>query len=833
METVNLLFGIVVTLLAVVSVVSGAIFVLRSFFKHRESVNAAMHENVDVIRVMHGTNNDDDKGADAWKEEIGAMEQLLITFSRLQKNVGLLKSFLEGKPKIILEIAAPSNSEEISFFITVPQKYTKALEKQIHSYFSEAQVEKVSDYTIFAPGSEVAISSLKLKESHALPLGTYEDINRDPLNEITTAISKLDYKNEGASIQLVLQQAPTGWRTKGKKIAQEMQQGKRLNEVYKTSVIGSFISELISHAFSKKKEEDKTIVQLTPEEQELIKIIQKKVSKPAYSVNIRLAASANSKERAQEIVSHMENAFAQLEREDVNRMVSKKNNKNMTKAVFNFVFRVFDNKFAMTLGVEEIASIFHFPISTTKTPNITNVKSVVAPPPVDMPTEGTLLGYNDFRGKKSDVRLTRGDRRRHLYVIGQTGAGKSAFLQEIAKQDIKNGEGLCFIDPHGDAIDDIMTAIPKERAGDVIYFDPANTERPFGLNMMEFSKPEEKGFVVNEILNIFDKLYDLKSTGGPMFEQYMRNALLLVMEDEESGSTLMEIPKVLADEEFRKMKLSKCQNMSVKEFWTKEAEKAGGDASLANMVPYITSKLTPFLSNNMMRPIISQQKSTINFREVMDSQKILLVNLSKGKIGEQNSYLLGMIIVGKLLMAALGRVDMAENDRKDFYLFIDEFQNVTTDSISQILSEARKYRLSLTIAHQFIGQLSEDISKAVFGNVGSMISFRVGAEDAEFLEKQFSPIFSAHDLINVDNYKCFSKILMNNKTVTPFSMNTYPPTKGDSDIVDKLKELSSLRYGRDKRLIEKEVVRRTIIKKEKLIIGKEEENKTGKEHYWR
>ncbi len=833
METVDLMFGVVVALLAIISVFSGVIFILRSFLKYRENINAAIHENVDVIRVVYKGNNTDSKISDSWKEEIGVMEQLLTVLTRLQSEVSPIKDIFYEKPRITLEIAAPASSEEILFFITVPKKYSKALEKQVHSYFSEAQIDKVSDYTIFIPDNEIAISNLKLKESQVLPLKTYVEMDRDPLNEITTSISKLDHKNEGASIQLVLQRAPIGWRTKGKKIIIKMQQGKRLDEVYKSSGIIKFISDLIG-TLSKKKEESNVTTQLTPEDQELIKIMQKKVSKSAYNVNIRLVASAKSKERAREIVSHMENSFAQLERHDVNRVVSKKFNKNIDKVAFNFIFRAFNKKFSMLLSVEEIASIFHFPISTTKTPNIASVKSTVSSPPIDMPTEGTLLGYSDFRANRTDVRLTRNDRRRHLYVIGQTGAGKSVFLQEIAKQDIRNGEGLCFIDPHGEAIDDIMMAIPKERAKDVVYFDPSDSERPFGLNMLEFDKPEEKSFVVNEILNIFDKLYDLKSTGGPMFEQYMRNALLLIMEDVESGATLMEIPRVLADEEFRKMKLLRCKNIAVKEFWTKEAEKAGGDSSLANMVPYITSKLTPFLSNDMMRPIISQQKSTINFRDIMDNQKILLVNLSKGKIGEMNSHLLGMIIVGKLLMAALSRVDMAEDDRKDFYLFIDEFQNVTTNSISQILSEARKYRLSITIAHQFIGQLSDDISKAVFGNVGSMVAFRVGAEDAEFLEKQFNPIFSSHDLINVDNYKCFSKILINNKTVTPFSMNTYPPTEEDNDLVDKLKELSSLRYGRDKNLVEMEVETRVKIKTEKLKTIKKEENKRiGKEHYWR
>jgi hypothetical protein len=314
--------------------------------------------------------------------------------------------------------------------------------------------------------------------------------------------------------------------------------------------------------------------------------------------------------------------------------------------------------------------------------------------------------------------------------------------------------------------------------------------------------------VINEMIGIFDQLYDLKSTGGPMFEQYMRNAMLLIMDHPESGSTLLEISKVLADPDFRKYKLSKCTNPIVIDFWTKEAEKAGGEAALANMVPYITSKLTTFISNDMMRPIIAQQKSTLNFRQIMDDKKILLVNLSKGKIGEINARLLGMVVVGKILMAALSRVDTPESERKDFYVYMDEFQNVTTNSIAQILSEARKYRLVLVLAHQFIAQLKEEISKAVFGNVGSLCAFRVGPEDAEFLEKQFAPVFTAQDIVNVDNYQFFARLLMNNELTKPFNMKTYPPTQGDRELAHYLKELSRLRYGRDARIANQEILDR-------------------------
>jgi len=595
-----------------------------------------------------------------------------------------------------------------------------------------------------------------------------------------------------------------------------MQQGKRLRDVNKSfmtkvgSEIGSMLLSLITPA---KKDDpmsaDKKTVQLTPEEQELVKSIEKKSSKTGFETNIRLVASAETSERAQEILSHMENAFAQYENADINCFQVKRKDKKII--AFDFIFRNFKTDEKMILGVEEISSIFHIPISTTEAPKIKWLKANAAPPPVGIPTEGILIGFNEYRGAKTNIRLTESDRRRHLYAIGQTGTGKTTILQEMAKQDAREGRGFCFIDPHGDAIEDILASIPKERAGDVVFFDPSDVERPFGLNMMEYdpAHPEQMTFVINEMIGIFDQLYDLKATGGPMFEQYMRNAMFLVMSDPDSGSTLMEISKVLSDEEFRAMKISKCTNQTVVDFWTKEAEKAGGEAALANMVPYITSKLTPFISNDMMRPIISQQKSTINFRDIMDNKKILLVALSKGKIGEINARLLGMVIVGKILMAALGRTNIPENDRVDFYLYLDEFQNVTTNSIAQILSEARKYRLCLNIAHQFIAQLKEDISKAVFGNIGSMILYRVGPEDAEFLEKQVAPVFSRDDLVNVDNHKGFAKVLIDGVLTKPFNIQGFPPTKGDQEIANAIKELSRLTYGRDRHIVNQEIIART------------------------
>ena len=461
--------------------------------------------------------------------------------------------------------------------------------------------------------------------------------------------------------------------------------------------------------------------------------------------------------------------------------------------------------------------MFHFPLAHTETPNIDWLTSKTAPAPSNIPKEGTILGYNLYRGVRTDIRIKNVDRRRHMYIVGKSGTGKSVLLNNLAIQDIENGHGVCVMDPNGDLIEDILNRIPPERAEDVIIFSPADTQRPIGLNLLEYDPryPEQKTFVINEMIGIFDKLYDLKATGGPMFEQYMRNALLLIMDSPETGSTLMEISKVLADEDFRRMKLSLCKNKTVVDFWQKEAEKAGGEAALANMVPYITSKLTPFVSNDMMMPIIGQQKSAFNFRDLMDNQKILMVDLPKGSIGETNAYLLGMIIVGKILMSALSRTDIPQEQRKDFYLYIDEFQNFTTNSICQILSEARKYALCLNIAHQYIGQLSKnqdtEIKDAVFGNVGTMISFRVGSEDAEFLVKEFGPVFNEYDLVNVGR-GAFVKLLVDGQGVRPFSLQTIWPLMGKArdGMSENIRQLSRFKYGRDRDVIMKEIALRSI-----------------------
>jgi len=808
MDFNQILLLIIFLLILSIVCIGGLIFI---YSKKRKGKRArALNMSLFLISLPKKTKRDEEKAPKTEKEIIAVMEQLYSSFNNIRETKDV---FFYGQPHLSFEIATPETGEEINFYISMPRKYETVIEKQIHGFYSDASIKKVEDYNIFNPEGKTAGSYLKLAKSYTLPFKTYQDMEADPINGIVSALSKVSKEGEGVSVQLLIRPTLMKWQKSSRDIAKEMQQGKSFSQAKSSkggNILGQIAKDLKKSKDNQSQIENRPII--TAGQEEVIKAIESKASKVGFDVNLRLLVSAPDQNRADELLSHLESSFVQFEAPDMNKLKSVriKKGRGLKNLIYDFSFRLFNQKNRMLFNTEELTSIFHFPTASTETPKVKFLKTEQASPPANMPKQGLILGKNDYRGVETVIRMQEDDRRRHLYVIGQTGTGKTVFMKNMILQDIKEGKGVCFVDPHGSDLESVMAQIPKERAEDVILIDPADMERPLGLNMMDYNAkyPEQKTFVVNELMSIFEKLYDMKASGGPMFEQYTRNALLLLMDDPNDKFTLMEVPKIMSDKEFRTSLLVKCKNIVVKDFWEKEAEKAGGEASLANMVPYITSKFNVFIANDYMRPIIGQSESSIDFRQIMDEQKILLVNLSKGRLGDINSYLLGLIIVGKLLMAALSRVDISEEERKDFYLYMDEFQNFSTNSIATILSEARKYKLCLIMGHQFIGQLTEEISKAVFGNVGSMVAFRVGAEDAEFLVKQFEPVFDANSLINIDNFNAHIKLMINNETSAPFSLATYPPGKEDAEIAKSIKELSHMKYGKDRTEVEKEITER-------------------------
>lgn len=788
-----------------------AVFVVRMIMQMHRREQIAYSLNLVTLLVSLPIHKQKQAGPEEIKKIISVMEQFYTGIVQVEK--GWIKGMFAGSSALSFEMVLPAIGEEIHFYLSVPRKYADTAEKQITGFLGDAKVEIVEDFNIFNPVGATVASYLTQMHSFYLPIKTYQSLEIDPLNFIANAMSKLEFHGEGCAMQILLKPNKS-WQETAQKIVWEMKQGKNFHQAY-THVIKGPVESVID-SFHGKKESEKTQEEKDRErfrtiDDTTIKALEQKASKVGFDVNVRLVASALTETRAAAILSSMESAFTQFESPGMNGFsVTRVSPRQLQKMLYDFSFRNFNNGHRMLLNTEELTSIFHFPTPYLETKKIKALKSRTAPLPTNMPTEGFVIGMNIHRGEERPARISAEDRRRHMYIVGQTGTGKSVSLQNMIQQDVENGEGVCLIDPHGETVDAVLAKIPKHRADDVVVFDPSDLERPVGLNMLEYdsTRPEQKTFIVNELISIFDKLYDLKATGGPMFEQYTRNALLLIMADPDSGSTLLEVPRVFSDPTFRKMKLAKVQDVVVKNFWEKEAEKAGGDASLANMTPYITSKFNTFIANEFVRPIIAQQQSTIKFREAMDSKKIVLVNLAKGKIGEINSNLLGMIIIGKILMAALSRADMAEQERKDFYLYIDEFQNFATDSISVILSEARKYRLSLVMAHQFISQLKDSIKNAVFGNVGSSLIFRTGPDDAEILQKQLQPEFEANDIINLDNLNAYAKILVNGQAVKAFNIIMPLPKPGSAQIAPIIKELSRLKYGRDRKQVEFEIQER-------------------------
>jgi hypothetical protein len=729
---------------------------------------------------------------------------------RLMDEISTFENFLNSIAKlnkpIILEMATPHNEEEIFFYIAIPQKASEFVKKVIHSLWPGAQlVYQPLDYNPFHPAGFTNIALVKLRNHEFLPIRTYKEIavgNVDPLETIWGA--KILAVEEGAAYQLILIPESEKLNKKIYDVIKKLKEGESLKDALKGKGIGSVFKELLTTEKGKEKEKEEK-AKPKPLEEEAIKLLTQKANKQLFRVNIRLVASSHNELRADEILGSMESLFGQFVLPGSNdfkidRFPAHKNKKE----IYKFSFRIFDKSKSSLLNTEEIASIFHFPTSYTKASRVHFLALRSVPPPVNLPEEGIILGDVVFPGVTKVARLTKEDRRRHFYIVGQTGTGKTNFLKSLFAQDLESGEGACFIDPHGDIAEEILNIIPKNRIDDVVYFSPGDTQRVMGLNILEYEKtrPEDKSFIINTLIEIIDKLYNLQMTGGPLFEQLLRNGLLLIMDNPDWGHTLLDFPRVLVDDDFRESLLKECKNYTVIEYWTKEAFLARGETSFENLVTWVTSKLNPFFANDFVRPIVAQPKTTIDFWKIMNEGKILIVNLSKGKLGETNAYLLGMLVVTKILLSAFRRTIIPEEERRDFYLYIDEFQNFAFKSIASILSEARKYRLALTMAHQYIKQLPEDLVNAVVGNVGSLMVFRVGEHDAEFFEKLFSPFFSKSDILNLPNYHAYVKILIHGFPSTPFAVKTRKAPSGDKAYGEKVKELSLLKYAKPKEEVE-------------------------------
>ncbi len=746
-------------------------YALFVYFKNRDREEKSI-DSV-LLQVAVPRNNE---------TKIDVMEQLFASLYSIKK--GGWKQKFGVQPTISFEIVA--KQEDIRFFVWAPKKLKDLIEKQINGAYSDAEIVEVDEYNVFNDKGKVAYKAFQLGKSNFYPLKTFKDLPTDPMLAITSDLAKMG-PGEAAVIQVLISPAESDWQKSG----------------------GKFVSD------TKKQESDAEKAKFaTPAK--TLEAVEAKIAKPGFETSIRVIAVSESEESAKSHVDNIGSALSQFSG-DLNSLKSRKIYRKsafMEDFLYRYqpMFNLFKNHTSI-LNSEELAGIFHFPNRQITTPHIFWLNSKTAPAPAQIPTEGLYLGMSAYRGVKRPVYLSNKDRMQHIYIIGKTGVGKSELLKDLVLQDIRAGKGVCFMDPHGDAVEDILKLIPPERAEDVIYFNPNDVERPIGMNLLEAKTEDQKHFAATSIINLMYKLFDPYKTGivGPRFEHGVRNAMLTVMA--EPGNTFVELVRAMTDSKYVQALLPKVTDPIVRRYWTDQIAQTS-DFHKSEVLDYTVSKFGRFVTNKLIRNIIGQSQSSFNFREVMDNGKILLINLAKGTLGEENSNFLGLLLVPRILMAAMSRADAPMESRRDFYLYVDEFQNFATPDFAVILSEARKYGLGLCVANQFIGQVEEEVKNAVFGNVGTLVSFRVGVTDANYLQHEFAPTFGEDDLLNVERYHAYCKTIVNNEPVPPFSMDmnkdmSKQKAMESTRVAEIIKEMSRLKYGRDEKLVEAEMERRS------------------------
>ncbi|MFA5158395.1 MAG: type IV secretory system conjugative DNA transfer family protein [Patescibacteria group bacterium] len=733
-----------------------------------------------------------------------------------------IKQKIAGQDHISLEII--SKQGLVFFYIGTPEVFKDAIEKNILAQYPDAIVEEDKDrgYSIFKDTKgEIAAANLRLLKKFFFPIKTYRYLEFDPLNGIINALSKLG-KEQNAALQILIRPTDNTWRFAVDKVAKNVQAGKS-GSYYSSSFnrrmgesFFKFLGDVGKSAAGKSlTEEDKdkqmqNQFRLNPIQEQQLKLLAEKGAKTGFDTQVRLVVVSPTAEKAKETLKTIFSSFSQFFAPDNNGFKMKKA-KRLRETVANYIYRIYGREPRMLLNTEEVASLFHLPNRYMEAPNIAWVYSKKESPPPQLPAEGVIIGETNYRGQKQSIRIKDGDRLRHIYMIGKTGVGKTVLFENTIMQDIKEGKGVAYLDPNGDAIEYILEHMPKERAEDVILFDPSDVERPMGLNLLEWKTNEQRDFLVQEAIQIFYKLFDPNQTGivGPQFEHWMRNAALTLMAHPEGG-TLVDIPRLFTDPDFEKERVAFVKDPVVRSFWEKQMAKTS-DFHKSEMLNYFTSKFGRFMTNDMMRNIIGQPKSAFDFRDVMDGKKILLCKLSKGLIGEINAFLLGMIIVSKIAIGAFSRQDQREEERIPFYLYVDEFQNFITDVFATILSESRKYKLALHITNQYISQLDEKIRDAVIGNAGNLIAFRVGAADAEFLVKEFAPL-TIDDLTNVDKYNFYIRELIDNAPMPAFNgQSIAPDPNNNKQLAEAIRQLSRLKFGSAKEVVESEINERSKI----------------------
>ena len=686
------------------------------------------------------------------EQKADAMESFLLSLHRVW-----------GSPKS-LSLEMTSSQQFLHFYIVIPKNQKNILESQLYAQYPDAEIEEAEDYLLQSE-ENTAFAEIGFKHSSINPLKTYEKMEEDLLKNLSALLSKAE-NNETAVIQIVL-----------KKIGSKpWQRGLRV---------------LYFKIFNK---------DFSPENPTSVKLSQE-----LYRGKIRVSYTADSRSSANAKLESIVNLFKGAKGENELKKKRPLIPEDMPKS---FKARAFQG--GDLWSPSEIATIYHFPFKGNIVSNVVRTTSKKAPSPDNLPVAGlvdekevSFFGETNYRNDRRVFGIKREDRRRHLYIVGKTGSGKSKLLELLFISDIQQGEGCCLIDPHGDLADELLKFIPKERIADTIYINPTDRDFPIGFNPLEpVENYEERQHLARFFISTFKKLF--AENWNSRMEHLVRYITLALLETPDSS--ILGIPRMLSDVNFRQNVIKQIQDPVVKSFWTNEFSTANEQFISVAAVP-ILNKLGQFISNPIIRNMVGQRKNTLDFEKFMNEGKIVIINLSKGKLGEDNAMLLGSMFITKIQQAALSRARMEEEKRRDFYFYVDEFQNFATDAFSSILSEARKYRLDLTIAHQYIAQLPEDVKATAFGNVGSIIVFPVGGDDAAYLAKEFTPIFTPDDMINLNVREVYIKMSVDGKVTPPFSARTIDVSKPEFDYSNEVVDKTRLKYGKNRVSVENEIAR--------------------------
>ncbi len=711
---------------------------------------------------------------------------------------GILENFTKCPDVVSFEIAS-TEEDGIRFYVVAPQHLSRFIEGQIYAQYPNADIKYVKDYSREdTPTGETFVTTgeIEMEKDYIFPIKTFRSFEVDPLAAITGAISELN-RGERAWLQVVIRPVSNYWQDRSKEYITAIREGKDLNGGGLLSFLTNVVRSM-GKALSETSEtsSQKEVVKLQPGQEEELSEIETKMLKVGFEFKVRVVTKADTQVRSEQILRDIVASFKQFTTAHLNNFIHILPEKTGKELYEDYVNRHISRDEPDIINIEELASLFHLPNISVETPNIAWSRAKKLEPPMNLPkaTDGevTIFGETDYRDIKFEFGIKRKDRQRHFYLLGKTGTGKSTLFKNMFISDVLAGEGCCFVDPHGDTVDELLSYIPPNRIDDVVYFNPTDVENPVGFNLLELRDKSQRDLIADGVVEVFKKQFG--DSWGPRLQYILTNTVATALEAQ--GTTLLAILRLLLDNNYRKFILKQVDDPILYKFWTEEyAQMSQNNRLLTEAVSPIQNKVGRFVSSAVIRNIIGQVKSTIDLREVMDNQKILLVNLAQGKLGEETASLLGGMVITRLQSTAMERVDIPVDERKDFFLYVDEFQNFATESFAKILSEARKYKLNLTMTNQYIDQLPLTVRQAIFGNVGTMGSFVVSPADAGILEKEFAPVVAADDLVSLDAWAMYVKLCVDGMTSVPFSAKSLPVRYHNFDLKDEIVARSREKYG--------------------------------------